>query len=354
MHETYQDAGTDVGKRKIGRAKPDAKAPIAAVAGQPTIAFAFPGCAGGAIACVGMLDELNAQGVPVSMIASCSSTSIMATAYAAGRLDELRDFYLGLRGRDFWHLLKFSMKSGIFTLGRLAEVLHQITPVENIEDLDIPVAIMASDLVSGEAVTLTMGNISRAVNASCSYPGLFEPVIWGGKVLVDGGLFSIIPDRAARSFNADLVIAVEMHNQHYIFVPPMIWIRKLVLALKRLFGFNPKQLKMNSKSADGDAQPSFLQILGVSMDYAIQRRTLKRSSTVDCDLLIDFDTRGTKGLEFNRPADLYNKGRATIRHAMPEIRKLMAEGPRSKITHEVLHESKYGQQPAYAEEVDNA
>jgi NTE family protein len=146
-----------------------------------TIALALPGCGTGAIAVIGMIEELQANGIPIDMIAACSSTSFVAAAYANGTLPVLKRRYIELAEKGFSTMFKLSFDTGLFSLDPVEEEMQNILTVENIEDLNIPIAISTSDLFSGTELSLTMGNISRAIKASCAYPGLFNAIRWGNR-----------------------------------------------------------------------------------------------------------------------------------------------------------------------------
>jgi len=81
------------------------------------------------------------------------------------------------------------------------------------ENLRIPLAVVATDLTSGEPVVFTQGNLVDAIRASCAFPGLFEPVEIGTRCLADGGLVAPVPTHAARELGASVVIGVSVGMQ---------------------------------------------------------------------------------------------------------------------------------------------
>jgi predicted acylesterase/phospholipase RssA len=273
---------------------------------------------------MGILDELAANGIPIDMIASCSSTSIVACAYASGSVEALRQTTRDIGKFGFLKLFSPSFHSGMFSLKPVEKRLAKIVPVKNIEDLNIPVSIVASDIVSGKEVRFTSGSIFKAVEASCAYPGLFEPVIDGDKVLVDGGLFSIIPTKAAYDLGADLVIGVEMYNQRYIFVPPLRKIKSMLNAFKNFIGTHIGSIVAFREEHSDHRKFGFFRVLGASIDYAIEEH--KKPEEHSCDLLIDFNVRGMKEFEFTHADRLYNQGRNVAKRSMPAIRELLANG----------------------------
>jgi len=314
---------------------------------RPKIAIALPGCAGGAVACMGILDELAANNIPIDMIASCSSTSILACAYASGNVEALRQRTRDIGKFGFLKLFSPSFHSGMFSLKPVEKELAKIVPVKNIQDLNIPVTIVASDLVSGKEFYFTSGNIFKAVEASCAYPGLFEPVIVGDKVLVDGGLFSVIPTKAAYEMGADLVIGVEMYNQRYIFVPPLRRIKSMLNAFKNFIGTHIGSIIAFREEHSEHRKFGFFRVLGASIDYAIEEH--KKPEEHDCDLLIDFNVRGMKEFEFTNADRLYNQGRSIAKRSMPAIKDLLANGHISRVAERTPRSSEH---PDYLEAVE--
>lgn len=303
-----------------------------------TVALALPGCGTGAIAVIGMIEELEANGIPIDMISACSSTSFVAAAYASGSLPVLKRRYIELAEKGFSKMFKLSLDTGLFSLAPMEDELQNIIPVQNIEDLNIPIAISTSDLFTGTELSLTMGNISRAIQASCAYPGLFEAVRWGNRVLVDGGLFSVIPTEAARAFGADIVIAIEMHNRPYIIQPAFLKIKHLVNLFKQAIGTRVSSIQAFREEYVDQREFGFFRVLGAAADYAIEE--VGKVPEYDCDLLIDFDTGRIKAFELKNLGSLYEQGRNTIRKSLPAIRELLEHGTNGKAA--VVHAKNSG------------
>jgi NTE family protein len=99
---------------------------------------------------------------------------------------------------------------GMATNDRLEQFLHKFTPAQNFSEMKIPLCIVATDIVSGESVYFTDGEIALALRASCAYPGLFIPVEYRGRTLVDGFLTEAVPAVAAQKMGAELVISVHL------------------------------------------------------------------------------------------------------------------------------------------------
>ena len=164
---------------------------------------------------LGVLRVLEEQHIPISCIAGSSIGSLLAAAYASGTpLPRIIDECRRIRFRDFarWRVSRFGLASN----KRLGALVHRFFDSNQFEDLSIPVAIVATDLGTGDPVVFKQGSLADAIRASCAFPGLFEPVMIGTRCLADGGLVAPVPTRAARELGAELVvgISVGLHDGH--------------------------------------------------------------------------------------------------------------------------------------------
>jgi NTE family protein len=101
-------------------------------------------------------------------------------------------------------------RRGFFDGSRLEEYLIQLIGDLSFDQLQIPLAVVAADILTEELVVLREGRLGPAVRASCSVPGIFTPVQYGDRLLVDGGLINNLPVSAVRDMGADFVIAVDL------------------------------------------------------------------------------------------------------------------------------------------------
>jgi NTE family protein len=179
----------------------------AAPAPLPGIGLALGGGFARGFAHLGVLQVLEQHHIPISCIAGTSVGSILGAAYASGApLARIIATCRTLRFRDIarWRVSRLGLASN----HRLGDLIEQVFESRQFEDLRIPLAVVATDLNSGEPVVLTHGNLVDAIRASCAFPGLFEPVEIGTRCLADGGLVAPVPTRAARGLGAEFVLGV--------------------------------------------------------------------------------------------------------------------------------------------------
>lgn len=179
---------------------------------RPGVGLALGGGFARGFAHLGVLQVLEQHQIPISHIAGTSVGSILGAAYASGApLARIMETCRTLRFRDIarWRVSRLGLASN----QRLGDLIERVFESRQFEDLKIPLAVVATDLTSGEPVVFTQGNLVDAIRASCAFPGLFEPVQIGTRCLADGGLVAPVPTHAARNLGATSVIGISVGMQ---------------------------------------------------------------------------------------------------------------------------------------------
>jgi len=160
---------------------------------------------------LGILEVLTEAGIEFDIVAGTSIGAFIGAVYVSDKLEELKNYAVNIGITDMPFLLGPTWpQGGLFSGKVLGKLIDEYIHIENIEDLKKPFATVCIDLNSGEVVTFTEGNLKRAVRASTSIPGLFKPVLFEGKLLVDGGVLESVPDQAARDLGADFIVAIDL------------------------------------------------------------------------------------------------------------------------------------------------
>lgn len=256
----------------------------------PGIALALSGGASRGIAHVGVLEVLGEAGIPVRAVAGTSAGAIVGALFAAGLSPaEIARVALETRWTD---LLKPHLPHGGLLAGEgLQRFLERVLPVRTFAELSLPFAVVATDLETGQRVDIVSGPLAVGVRASCSLPVLFEPVAGGGRLLVDGGVSSQIPVRAAReALGASTVVAVDVN-------------------------------------AGGLERP----LLGTTLQVALHLAMLWTARTGRdeqglADVLVAVDARGIALHDLSQGEELLRRGRAAARRMLPEIREALRAG----------------------------
>jgi NTE family protein len=158
---------------------------------------------------LGVLRTFRENAIPVTSIAGSSIGSILGAAYASGvPLPRIINKCREIRFRDFakWRVSRFGLASN----ERLGALVQKLFGTKQFEDLVLPLAIVATDLGTGDPVVFRQGNLGEAIRASCAFPGLFEPIQIGTRCLADGGIVAPVPTRAAREMGAEIVVGVSV------------------------------------------------------------------------------------------------------------------------------------------------
>lgn len=173
----------------------------------PKIGIALGGGFARGLAHIGVLKVLEEENIPVDFIAGTSVGSVIGAAYASGiSAKELEEVASLVRFKDFsrWTFSRF----GLFSNDKMSIFLRKILRCKTFEELKIPLAIAATDIITGEAAVFTKGDLVDPVRASCAYPGMFQPVKVDGRLMVDGLLAHAVPAAPLREMGAERVISV--------------------------------------------------------------------------------------------------------------------------------------------------
>jgi NTE family protein len=184
---------------------------------RPKVGLALGGGYARGLAHIGVLEVLEREGIPIDIVAGTSMGALVGALYT-------REKDAAMIKRQATQLDWVSLaalidpavpKSGLITGKRITKLLRRFMGDVNFEELDIPLACVATDIISGEEIVIKEGSVLEAVRASISIPVIFTVVKKDGRFLVDGGLVNNVPVSVARQMGADYVIAVDVTpNRH--------------------------------------------------------------------------------------------------------------------------------------------
>ena len=181
--------------------------------GNKRIGLALSGGISRGPAHIGVLNVLTQADISIDCVTGVSAGSIVGAAFCAGvplkQLNELA-LQIGWRSiaRPVWP------RRGFLTFRKLERFLIGLIGDVDFQQLKIPFAVVATDLLSGEPLLINEGRVATAVHASCAVPGFIEPVEREGKLLGDGGVSCNLPGKQVRTLGADYVIGVDLMQPH--------------------------------------------------------------------------------------------------------------------------------------------
>ncbi|MDB5964634.1 MAG: Patatin, partial [Polaromonas sp.] len=254
----------------------------------PRIGLALGGGAARGFAHVGVIAVLEEAGLTPQLVVVTSAGSLVAALNASGRTRALlQQVALGMEEVAItdWMLPLFGR--GMFRGEALGRYVNELVGGRLIENMPMPLGIVATDLNSGQAVLFQRGDTGTAVRASSAVPAVFVPVKVGGREYVDGGLVSPVPVRYARQMGADVVIAVDISS------PP-----------------------------EGNPAGDTLQIL--LQTFAIMGKSINQYELRDADVVVRPALAGLKSADFSARQRAIDSGRAAMLAALPALRARLA------------------------------
>ncbi len=252
---------------------------------RPRLGLALGGGFARGVAHIGVLKVLVENQIAIDALAGISAGSIAAAAFASGcTIEEMIWAARSLRWNKFarWTIPRL----GFATNERMDLLLAKILHCRTFEELKIPLAVVAADIRTGEAVIFREGGLVMPVRASCSFPGLFVPIEYNGRLLVDGVVVGSVPVTALRGM--DVVVAVNVRNNGFLQRPGSVF-----------------------------------EVVGECFHVA---QNLNQSTWRDhCDLAIEPKLEDFRWDDFGRADELIAAGEMAARRALPALRNLLRE-----------------------------
>lgn len=317
---------------------------------------------------IGVIQALEEMGIQIDIVSGCSIGSFVGAAYTSGKLVELAEWVESLTEWQVFTLMGVGFHKGGLVSGlKVFKALQDNFSFDTFEQLNKPFAAVATDLYSGREVNFTSGSVIEAVKASCAIPGLFPPLLFENRWLVDGGVVNPVPVNMCRMLGADIVIAVNLSAD---FRPQSIetnpidhgnnqkktsdffkrsqqqiqqWFKKSgstepepsELDLSTEDGFlteecleilepanisqSEHQELQNEKKIAVPPAPSIINAMTGSLDILSARVTRSRLAGDPPDILIEPQLRDFGMMEFYRATELIEHGRASVERIAKQI-----------------------------------
>lgn len=165
---------------------------------------------------IGVLRAFDEAGIEISMIAGTSIGALVGGYYLSGQLDKLEEFARSITRTNMLRYLDFNFRgSGLISGERLATRMGRDIEDIDIERMEKPFVAIATEIKTGHEIWLHDGPLSTAIRCSYALPGVFQPVVNCGKVLVDGAIVNPVPVSACRAYEPDVVIAVNLNSETF-------------------------------------------------------------------------------------------------------------------------------------------
>lgn len=254
----------------------------------PRIGLALGGGAARGFAHIGVIQVLEEAGIQPALVVGTSAGSLVAALYASGKggaeLARLADAMDEASIAD-WSFPGRGMLRGV----ALARFVREHTGGRAIEQMRLPLGIVATDLDNGQAILFQVGDPGVAVRASSAVPAVFQPVRIGAREYVDGGLVSPVPVRFAHQMGAELVVAVDI-----------------------------------SERPDGAATGDMMRVL--LQTFSIMGRSISEFELRNADVVIRPRLANVSGADFSARRRSIQAGREAAAAALPQLRAKIAAG----------------------------
>ncbi|MBQ7632271.1 MAG: patatin-like phospholipase family protein [Paludibacteraceae bacterium] len=288
------------------------------------------------LAHIGAIEALEERGYTISSIAGCSMGSIIAGMYAAGQLQEAKEWFLRVDKQLILRMMDINLLSGnsLVKGERIIKELEKVVPDRPIEDLNIPCTIVASDMMNTEEVVFRSGSLFEAVRASISIPLFFQPVQIENRLLIDGGILNPLPLHTIERTEGDILVAMDISGKDSMPVDPApepIDVEGTVANLTERGIPVPKSLEnqlqqlanrvdrvRNERAADLGRKVNFFGILDRMSDMQIQQNTLMALQLTPPDVHAVMRQYAYNTFDFDKAEEIIAQGKAIMTAALEE------------------------------------
>jgi NTE family protein len=252
------------------------------------LGLALGGGAARGFAHVGVIQVLEEAGLRPAYVVGTSAGSLVAALYASGKTPaELVRVAESMQEAEITDWMLPILNRGALRGEALARYVNTQVGGRTLEQMRIPVGIVATDLGNGDVITFRRGNTGAAVRASSAVPGVFQPVRLADREYVDGGLVAPVPVRQTREMGANFVIAVDI-----------------------------------SSDPEGNPSGDTFQIL--MQTFAIMGKSINQLALKDADWVVRPALSGVKSADFSARMRSIEAGRAAMREALPGLKARLA------------------------------
>ena len=276
------------------------------------IALALSSGGARGLAHIGVIEELESQGYRITSIAGCSMGALIGGVYAAGKLEEFREWMKTVDRKKMLELTDFSLSLNHIVKGtRIIKAIMEFVPDVLIEDLPIPYCAVATDWISGREVVIDKGSLFEAIRASISLPTFYEPVRRDGMILIDGGVVNPIPMNRVKRHEGDLLVAVDVSGHDY----KAQWEKTIKLTERQKHDKSLKAKLLDMIIPD-NIEFNYYTLLSRTSSIMIRQNSLLMAQLTKPDILIDIQMSRYGSFDYDKSERLITIGRNKARKAL--------------------------------------
>ncbi|MBN3036079.1 MAG: patatin-like phospholipase family protein [Bacteroidales bacterium] len=283
------------------------------------IALVLSGGGARGLAHIGVIEEIEKAGGRITSLAGTSIGSVVAGVYAAGKLEEYREWVCSLSRMDMIRLVDLAISKNGFIRGeKVFREIKRFTGAVKIEELPVPYAAVAADIDRHEEVVFREGPLLEALRASVSIPTVFRPFRYKKQNLVDGSVLDPLPMDCVARHDGDLLVAVDLNADIPYKPPPAFEMEEKSDSAyrKALETINEKWTQYFHSSRKKEKAPGFFDLMMKSI-YAMQVRLTRIAlEQYRPDLLIEISRHSCDVFEFHRAEEMVEYGRISFRRCV--------------------------------------
>ena len=264
------------------------------------------------LAHIGAIEELEARDYRITSIAGCSMGALIAGVYAAGKIDEFREWMRTVTRRKMFELTDFSLSLNHIVKGkRIIEAIMEFVPDVAIEDLPIPYCAVATDLTAGKEIVFNKGSLFEAIRASISLPSFYEPVQRDGMILIDGGVINPIPLNRVKRQSGDILVGVDVSGHDY---------KSQWEEMRRLTEWQKNDKSLKAKILDklipDNIEFNYYTMLSRSSSLMIRQNSILMAKLMKPDVLVDIQMSRYGGFDYDKSEKIIAIGRQKTSQAI--------------------------------------
>ena len=267
------------------------------------------------LAHIGAIEELKEQGYRITSIAGCSMGALIGGVYAAGKLEEFREWMKTVDRKKMLELTDFSLSLNHIVKGsRIIEAIMEFVPDMPIEDLPIPYCAIATDLKAGREVVFRKGSLFDAIRASISLPSFYEPVHRNGMILIDGGVTNPMPMNRVARHEGDIMVAVDVSGHDYEAQSAL----QQEIAEKRKRSSSLTQQILNKLIPD-NLEFNYYTMLSRVSSLMIRQNSILMTQLMKPDVLVDIQMSRYGGFDYDKSEKIIAIGHQKTQQALSKL-----------------------------------
>ncbi|MBE6257225.1 MAG: phospholipase [Prevotella sp.] len=257
------------------------------------------------LAHIGAIEELESNGYHITSIAGCSMGALIGGVYAAGKLEEFREWMKTIDRKKMLELTDFSFSINHLVKGnRIIEAIMDFVPDIAIEELPIPYCAVATDLKAGREVVIDKGSLFEAIRASISLPSFYEPIQRDDMILIDGGVINPIPLNRVKRNDGDILVGVDVSGHDY---------KSQWDEMHRLTEWQKNDNSLKAKILDklipDNIEFNYYTVLSRTSSLMIRQNSILMAKLMKPEMLIDIQMSRYGGFDYDKSEKIIAIGR---------------------------------------------